>query len=139
MTWKKGQSGNPRGAPKRGLSFKEIIARELEEVDPRSGLPYRQAVVRAMLKLAVSGDPHALEAARWLADRSDGRVPQSVSVDQQHSVSIVPWAAADPALTRSRAWDDPREAGGDGRRLPGLVDGTAVVLPADSPDEDADV
>jgi len=49
------------------------------------------AMCAAIVARAVKGD---LEAAKWIADRVDGRVAQAISVESQQTVNVVPWLPA---------------------------------------------
>jgi len=63
--WKKGQSGNPGGRPKRDYSAD--IATAIFEQNP-------EAIYRAMLKSLLKGNPKVFAA---LADRAFGKVTHS--------------------------------------------------------------
>ena len=64
--FKKGESGNPGGRPKKDLA--SIIAREVFE-------EYPEKIKAAFVKALERGDPAAFKA---LADRAYGRLPQPV-------------------------------------------------------------
>lgn len=87
--WVKGQTGNPGGRGK-GPSFSTILRRQLAKVDRRN-VSEMEKIGAAVIAKAKRGD---IEAARWLADRVDGKVPQSISVDSQQTVTVVPWLPA---------------------------------------------
>jgi len=87
-------------------------------VDRRDRSGYER-VAAAVVAKALRGD---LEAARWLADRVDGRVPQSVDVSQSHTVSVVPWL---PAIAQGAGAVDGAPFGDD---VPVLVDGADGVV-----------
>lgn len=78
-SWKKGQSGNPNGAPKRGMSWREIIEQVGDE-DARTGVPNKVAVARAMYSEAVRGNTNA---AGWLARYGGGTTELSTLSDSQ--------------------------------------------------------
>ena len=60
MPFKKGQSGNPNGRPKKGKSLTEAIER---------GIPY-DLVVKKLKELVEAGD---VAAIKYVCDRVDGR------------------------------------------------------------------
>jgi len=58
-SWTPGHSGNPDGAPRKGLSWKDLIARVGEETcDLRGyrGVTWKEAVVRSAYKHSVRGN-----------------------------------------------------------------------------------
>jgi hypothetical protein len=75
--WKKGQSGNPAGRPKREWSMATLIEDALNEIDATSGLNWKQLVVKRLLTLAIGGDMNAI---REINDRIDGRAKQSIDI-----------------------------------------------------------
>lgn len=93
--WKKGQSGNPKGAPKRGESWAEIIKRVGEytpsEAAERSlalakqlleigdGVTLKEAVtLRVYASLLFEPQPGLLNA---FMDRTEGKVTQPIEVN----------------------------------------------------------
>jgi Family of unknown function (DUF5681) len=74
--WKPGQSGNPRG-----YSRSRIVSQAsrdlLEEIDPKTGVPYAVLVAGAQLNEALKGSTAAYNA---LADRTEGRPQQSIEL-----------------------------------------------------------
>ena len=84
--FQKGQSGNPRGRPKKTSSFpfhprleprpiQELILKEAErgvtirEGDSVSVIPAKQAVIRALQNMALKGNPHAQRTMALLNER----------------------------------------------------------------------
>lgn len=90
--WVKGQSGNPKGAPKKKQSFTFIIEQQARikdaEIDGKL-VARKKALAHMLWKLALAGD---FVAAKYLYDRVDGcpsqrmeniniNVPRIVEVD----------------------------------------------------------
>lgn len=91
--WKRGESGNLRGRPKNEQCY-AVIARDMlaaNEIRITLSIPgrkakdiklncnesFRHAIVAAMIQEAISGN---VQAARELADRSDGKVTDSLAL-----------------------------------------------------------
>lgn len=76
MQFQPGQSGNPTGRPKE-RPFRDALMIALkedeEETTPTRGTKLR-AVANRLVKEAISGD---VAAAKEIADRVDGKVPQA--------------------------------------------------------------
>lgn len=97
MVWKKGElapgatpfqpgeSGNPGGRPK-GESFTSLL-RELLDTKHKRAPNWRAAVAAKAIDLAAKGD---LDAIKWIADRTDGKVAdrQVVAGDGEHPVRV---------------------------------------------------
>jgi hypothetical protein len=95
-----GQSGNPGGRPKGYVPFAPALRRELAKADRRNKTQM-QKIAEKVVAMALKGD---MDAVRWIADRVDGKVAQSIQVDSQQTIHVVPWlpalreAAEDQAL-----------------------------------------
>ena len=82
VAFKKGQSGNPKGAPKRNWTW----AGELEKAVQRKykdGTPVKQAVADSLVTQAVGGN---VVATKELMNRMDGMPPQPV--EQQGTIKF---------------------------------------------------
>ena len=82
--WKPGQSGNPRGYS-RARIVSQATREVLEEIDPKTGLPYAVLVAGAQLNEALKGSTAAYNA---LADRTEGRPQQSVNLSGELGVGL---------------------------------------------------
>jgi len=82
--WKKGQSGNPGGRPK--SKHLTEAAREWlgESSTQHPHLSNAEHIVTAIGEVAKGSDSAALEAAKWLADRTEGRAPITQAIDVTH-------------------------------------------------------
>jgi hypothetical protein len=65
MPWQKGQSGNPKGAPRKENSWAKIIKRIGDTKDPYLKRKNREAVADALFKQAKLGN---VQASRLLAE-----------------------------------------------------------------------
>jgi hypothetical protein len=75
--WPKGVSGNPKGRPKKGESFSDIIREYYEITDPDLKTTYRRAIVWKQLQKAIlEGDT---SAAKWLKELGEGKTPQPIT------------------------------------------------------------
>ena len=80
--FKKGETGNPAGRPKI-TKLTEALREQLAEEMP--GAPERtvaEAIARSLIKEALRGD---VQAAREIADRTEGKPKQAIDVDLQVS------------------------------------------------------
>lgn len=66
--YKKGQSGNPKGRPKRAWTMTGLLEEALEEQDEK-GIPYKKTIAQRLTKLAHAGD---LGAIKEVNNRIDG-------------------------------------------------------------------
>ena len=75
--WRKGESGNPSGRPKRPLTdaYNAQLAR-VKEGD-RQNRTYAQLIAEAMMKQALKGN---VMATREITDRIEGKARQAVDV-----------------------------------------------------------
>lgn len=66
--FKKGQSGNPKGAPKKEWTFRSLLLESLEEKDEK-GTPYKKVITKKLASLAARGD---IVAIKEVGNRIDG-------------------------------------------------------------------
>lgn len=71
--FKKGQSGNPNGRPKKGLAIADILNSKLDIV--KSGKTQRELVLEKVIDLALDGEKWAME---FIADRTEGKAIERV-------------------------------------------------------------
>lgn len=86
-SWSKGQSGNPKGRPKKGETLtdairKQVRKRDVEYTDPKTGetkrMSRRDALAKKLWSLALAGD---VSAIKYLYDRLDGKPVQDLNHD----------------------------------------------------------
>jgi len=81
--WKPGQSGNPAGRPPVARSFADLLRAELAL--EKAGQTNRAAIAAKAVQMARAGN---LEAMKWVADRTDGKVPERLELEAEHVVTI---------------------------------------------------
>lgn len=79
--WKKGQSGNPKGQPRKLPELKVLLAAVLG--DEKNGKTAAEAILDALRKKAEKGD---VRAAELLLDRAYGKA--AVNVDMTGEVNV---------------------------------------------------
>lgn len=82
--WKKGQSGNPAGAPKKIPALDQLLADVLSE--EKDGIEAAKAILMALRAKATKGD---VRAAEVLLDRAYGKSKQYVDMDLSSEVKVV--------------------------------------------------
>jgi len=79
--WKKGESGNPGGRPKRGWNwaklFEEAVDEELTTKDGKMTAQAKQFIVKKLVRMAVDGD---IAAIKEITNRMDGMPQQKLTV-----------------------------------------------------------
>ena len=116
-SWKKGQSGNPKGAPRRGESWAEIIKR-VGEMTPGEaaqqslelaqkllsigeGVTLKEAVVlRVYAALLFDPDARMLNA---VMDRAEGKVKQPFSLEDKEIENAIEFELARLAAGKQEA------------------------------------
>jgi hypothetical protein len=83
--WKRGQSGNPGGRPRKN-KLADAMRAWLERVDEKTGLTNAELVAAAVGKKALKG---SAEAFRVIADRTEGKPSQSVTVTRESGLGPV--------------------------------------------------
>ena len=72
MPYQKGQSGNPKGRPKKGTAMADALRTVLNKSE--DGRQNKRAVAEKLVEMARSGN---LEAMKLLFERVDGKVPET--------------------------------------------------------------
>ena len=116
--WRKGQSGNPGGRPKK-LPLTDELRKLLAEVvpDDRQRRTFAEKIAEAVVKKAAKGN---LQAVREIADRVEGKARQGIQIEGDDGKTFVfqigmplpKWAPKDlPLVTGSGEFDQPRLEG----------------------------
>ncbi len=101
MPWKKGQSGNPSGRPRKGQTLTELM----EEIGDRkgtNGIELRREVVEKIFELARLGD---LAACRLILEYLDGKPVERIQAEVGPAVHFTSDDAA-AAMAELRAWEE---------------------------------
>lgn len=83
--FKKGQTGNPKGRPKKIPELKELLANVLG--DEKDGKTAAEAILMALRAKAVKGD---VRAAQLLLDRAYGQAKQEQDIAVTYNQVIKP-------------------------------------------------
>jgi hypothetical protein len=83
--WKKGQSGNPAGRPKKLPELRELLANVLG--DEKDGKTAAEAILMALRAKATKGD---VRAAELLLDRAYGKAKLDIDLEGSINRVIMP-------------------------------------------------
>lgn len=83
--WKKGQTGNPKGRPKKIPELKEILANVLG--DEKDGKTAAEAILMGLRAKAIKGD---VRAAELLLDRAYGKAKSELELGLNINEVILP-------------------------------------------------
>lgn len=102
MPFAKGQSGNPRGRPKKGEALTDIL-RTLAHEPPtqRSKYTRKEAVARKLWQMAIGGD---IAAIKYLYDRIDGKPTEQVELTGQEGGPLQVQFVAPERFASPEAW-----------------------------------
>jgi ribosomal protein L17 len=76
MPYKKGQSGNPGGRPKRGETMTDLLREKLEtHKTTRDKKTRKEKILEQVITLAEAGD---LPAIKYIFDRMDGKPIETI-------------------------------------------------------------
>ena len=78
--WKPGQSGNPKGRPKRTEVLTDMLWAELRRKDKKAGETKRVLLVRKLVDKAIAGD---MRAQQIVIERLWGKAPDNVNISGQ--------------------------------------------------------
>jgi hypothetical protein len=96
--WKKGQSGNPKGRPKKLPDLKELLINVLG--DTKEGKTAMEAVLMSIRAKALKGDTRAAEL---LLDRAYGKPKQETDIMTTFTQVIMPLPPAEEVLEIGQA------------------------------------
>lgn len=83
--WKKGESGNPAGRPKKIPELRELLANVLG--DEKDGKTAAEAILMALRAKATKGD---VRAAELLLDRAYGKASMNIEIEGNVNTVIMP-------------------------------------------------
>ena len=83
--WKKGESGNPAGRPKKIPELRELLANVLG--DEKDGKTAAEAILMALRAKATKGD---VRAAELLLDRAYGKAGMNIELEANVNTVIMP-------------------------------------------------
>ena len=88
--FKKGQSGNPHGRPKKEYCLTDILKDQgnVEDVSTEEGkISRKQAIAQKLWSMAMDGDVQAL---KYVYDRIDGKPKESVNLEHSGGIAYLP-------------------------------------------------
>ncbi len=83
--WKPGQSGNPKGRPRKDACITSLV-KELLEQDAGKGKTHAQLIAMAILKESAKGN---ISAIRELLDRIEGKVVDKHKIEGDVPVTLI--------------------------------------------------
>lgn len=83
--FKPGQSGNPKGAPKRNWTWSGELQKAVEKKDEK-GIPIKQALAQSLVNEGLKGNVQAFNA---MANRMDGMPQQDITTDGEKIEGVV--------------------------------------------------
>ena len=83
MAFEKGKSGNPKGRPKSGTTFKDLLEKELSKKDGCS--TKKQKMMEVLYRMAAEGN---LKAIMAVMERIDGKPVQPTEVDVSGDLEV---------------------------------------------------
>lgn len=84
MPFEKGQSGNPKGRPKKGQAMSDALRTVLNK--SKDGKQNKRAVAEKLVEMAREGH---IEAMKTIFDRMDGKPPQTNVLEGNASAPVV--------------------------------------------------
>lgn len=92
MVFQPGQSGNPKGRPKKGQAMSDQLRTVLNKKN-KDGTPNKRAIAEKLVELATEGH---VEAMKVVFERIDGKVPQTNVFEGSEDAPmrvVVKWAS----------------------------------------------
>lgn len=74
IPYKKGQSGNPNGRPKKGSAIADIL-NKIGDEEHKKNITKREALLKKTYELAIKGDA---AARNFIADRTEGKAIERI-------------------------------------------------------------
>lgn len=93
-TFKKGQSGNPNGRPKKGFAIADILD-SIGDTNYSGDKTMKEAILEKVYENALAGD---LNCAKFIADRTEGTALQKMSVTTNEPVQVLKIVDQDEAV-----------------------------------------
>ena len=88
--FKPGQSGNPKGRPKKDLAISDILNsigdEEITNQTTGEVITKRRAVLHTIYSAALKGD---LNAAKFIADRTEGKPIETVRTHEIQEIELI--------------------------------------------------
>lgn len=85
MPFQPGQSGNPKGRPRRDTFLTQHLIAELNSIDLATEVTRGRNVIRALIGKAEGGD---VGAAKEVYDRIEGKVTQPIGGDEENPLVL---------------------------------------------------
>lgn len=82
--FEKGQSGNPKGRPKKGTAIADILNKLLDT--PKDNKTRREIILDKVLTMAESGD---MAAINFIADRTEGKALERIVTQETDELVIL--------------------------------------------------
>ena len=83
--WKKGETGNPNGRPKKLPALDVIMANVMGQ--EKDGITAAEAIIMKLREMATKGD---IKAAQLLLDRGYGKAKQNIDITTQGEKVTIP-------------------------------------------------
>ena len=83
--WKKGETGNPNGRPKKLPALDVIMANVMGQ--EKDGITAAEAIIKKLREMATKGD---IKAAQLLLDRGYGKAKQNIDITTQGEKVTIP-------------------------------------------------
>ena len=81
--FKSGESGNPKGRPKKGLAISDILNAKSDEIDEATGKSMREKMLHKVYELATQNRPERW-AVEYISDRTEGKAIERIDQTLKH-------------------------------------------------------